>query len=90
MNGAVRIRNSKHKKDDSPIEIGCDCYTCKNFSRAYLHHLDKAKELLFYTLSSIHNVRFMQRFMVALQKSIEEDRFLKFRSDILDIFYDKN
>lgn len=90
MNGAVRIRNSKHKKDDSPIETGCDCYTCKNFTRAYLHHLDKAKEILFYTLSSIHNVRFMQRFMGELRKSIEEDRFIKFRSDILNIFYYNN
>ncbi len=87
MDGAVRIRNSKYKNDDTPIESECDCYTCKNFSKAYLHHLDKSKEILFFSLSSIHNVRFMQRFMDFLRISIKEDRFLEFRNSILSKFY---
>ena len=44
--GVIRIRNSQHKDDTSPIDSECDCYTCKNYSRAYLHHLDKMKEIL--------------------------------------------
>lgn len=87
MNGPVRIRNSKHKKDVNTLDEGCDCYTCKNFSKAYLHHLDKAHEMLFATLMTIHNVRFMQIFMSDLRKSINEDTFLDFRKKILSSFY---
>ena len=88
MDGTVRIRNSKHKTDESRIEEDCDCYTCQNFSKAYLHHLDKAKEILFSILMSIHNVRFMQRLMTDIRKSIEEDLFIEYRKGMMKRFYD--
>lgn len=88
MDGIIRIRNSRHRTDESVLEDGCDCYTCSRFSRAYLNHLDKAHEMLFSTLMTIHNVRFMQRFMGKLRLAIEEDRFSEFRKIMLEKYYD--
>lgn len=89
FDGPVRIRNQKNKEDYTTLDSSCDCYTCKNFSKAYLNHLDKAKEMLFSTLMTIHNIRFMQRFMNALRQSIIEDNFHNFRIEMLDRFYKK-
>ncbi|MCF6777414.1 tRNA guanosine(34) transglycosylase Tgt [Thiotrichales bacterium 19X7-9] len=68
--GVIRIRNSQHKDDTSPIDSECDCYTCKNYSRAYLHHLDKMKEILGARLNTIHNIAYYQRLMKNLRNSI--------------------
>lgn len=87
MNGTVRIRNSKYRDDDTKLELDCDCYTCKHFSKAYLNHLDKAHEMLFSTLMSVHNVRFMQRFMKNLRESIENGCFFEYRNEIMKSFY---
>ena len=65
-NGVVRIRNSQYKIDQSPIDEHCDCYACKNFSRAYLHHLDKCGEMLGAMLGTLHNLRYYQRLMAAV------------------------
>ncbi len=59
--GCLRISNSRFENDDNPIDENCDCYTCQNFSRAYLHHLYSVKESLYLRLASIHNLRFMMR-----------------------------
>lgn len=88
MNGVVRIRNSKYRMDDTTLEEGCDCYTCKNFSKAYLNHLDKSHEILFSILMTIHNIRFMQRFMKDLRNSIENDNFSEYRNTMMRKFYD--
>ena len=56
--GLVRMRNAVHKRDSAPLEPGCPCYTCRHFSRAYLHHLFLAGEMLGPTLLSLHNVAF--------------------------------
>ena len=88
MNGVVRIRNSKYRMDDTILEEGCDCYTCKNFSKAYLNHLDKSHEILFSILMTIHNIRFMQRFMKDLRASIENDNFSEYRNTMMKKFYD--
>ena len=88
MNGIIRIRNSKYRTDDSVLEESCDCYTCRNFSRAYLNHLDKVHEILFSTLMTIHNVRFMQRFMKDLRNSIENDIYSDYRKDMMGRFYE--
>jgi queuine tRNA-ribosyltransferase len=69
--GVVRIRNSPHKADNSPVDPNCDCYTCRNFSRAYLHHLDKCGEILGAELNSIHNVHYYLHVMNGLQSAIE-------------------
>lgn len=72
--GVVRIRNASNKHSLAPLDADCDCYTCKNFTRAYLHHLDKCKEMLGGQLNTIHNVHFYQRVMRDLRQAIEDDR----------------
>jgi queuine tRNA-ribosyltransferase len=76
--GIVRIRNSKYKMDPGPIAPDCACYTCQNFSRAYLHHLDKCQELLGSMLNTIHNLYYYLQLMVDLRNALEEGRFAKF------------
>lgn len=76
--GSVRIRNAKHKDDFRPIEEGCDCYTCKNYTRAYLHHLDKCKEILGARLNTFHNLRFYQRLMQRMRDALDNDTFDEF------------
>ena len=69
--GVVRIRNARHRMDPAPVDQACDCYTCGNFSRAYLHHLDRAGELLAPMLMTIHNLRFYHALMAQLRTAIE-------------------
>ncbi len=70
FDGVVKIRNAKHRGDNSPLESECDCYTCKNFSRSYLHHLDRCGEILGAQLNTIHNLRHYQRLMQNLRAAI--------------------
>lgn len=81
--GAIRIRNAVHKHDDSPVDPTCDCYTCTNFSRSYLHHLDKCGEMLGSMLNTIHNLRYYQRVMAGLRDAIEQGRL----AEHVDDFY---
>lgn len=81
--GVIKIRNSAHKVDPSTLDERCDCYTCKNFSRSYLHHLDKSKEMLGAQLNTIHNLRYYQNLMSGLRKAIEQGKL----SDFVDTFY---
>ena len=69
--GVIKIRNSQHRESLKPLDDSCDCYTCKNFSRSYLHHLDKTKEMLGSTLQTIHNLTFYINLMRNLRVSIE-------------------
>lgn len=68
--GVIKIRNAKHKTDTSPLDEKCDCYTCKNYSRSYLHHLDKCNEILGARLNTIHNLRYYQIVMEGLRDAI--------------------
>ena len=68
--GKVRLRNSANRHDTGPLDPECNCYTCKNFSRAYLHHLDKCKEMLGAQLNTIHNVHYYQTLMRQLRDAI--------------------
>ena len=79
--GVVKIRNAKHKSDTSPLDAECDCYTCRNYSRAYLHHLDRCNEILGARLNTIHNLRYYQRLMAGLRKAIEEGKLESFVTD---------
>lgn len=72
--GVIKIRNARHKSDTGPLDPNCDCYTCKNYSRAYLHHLDKCKEILGSQLNTLHNLHFYQRIMKELRQAIEENK----------------
>jgi len=69
--GVIKLRNAKHKASTAPLDANCDCYTCQNFSRGYLHHLDKCKEILGAQLNTIHNLRFYQNHMTAIISAIE-------------------
>lgn len=71
--GVVKIRNSEHKHDTQPLDPECDCYTCLNFSKSYLHHLDRCKEILGSRLNTIHNLRYYQRVMQELRLAIENN-----------------
>jgi len=75
MKGRYNIKKAEFKTDMGPLEEGCDCYTCRNYSRAYVRHLFKENEMLAMRLLSIHNLRFMQRFMKRIRESIIEGRF---------------
>ena len=81
--GKINLRNLKFKEDFSPIEDGCDCYTCKNFTKAYLRHLFVAGEGLGGRLLSIHNIRFLIKMMEETRLAIEEGKFLEYKSDFL-------
>jgi queuine tRNA-ribosyltransferase len=81
--GVVKIRNAFHKQDTSPLDDQCDCYTCKNFSRSYLHHLDRCKEMLSAQLNTIHNLRYYQNLMSGLRQAIEQGKLSAF----VDSFY---
>ncbi|GAA0814016.1 tRNA guanosine(34) transglycosylase Tgt [Colwellia asteriadis] len=72
--GVIKIRNSSHKTDTGPLDPTCDCYTCKNYSRAYLHHLDKCKEILGSQLNTLHNLHFYQKVMQGLRDAIEQGK----------------
>ena len=73
--GAVNIRNAVHQRDTGPIEEGCECYTCRNYTRSYLRHLDKCSEILGAHLNTIHNLHFYQRLMKEIRGAIETARF---------------
>ncbi|NQY89172.1 MAG: tRNA guanosine(34) transglycosylase Tgt [Colwellia sp.] len=72
--GVIKIRNAAHKTDTGPLDDTCDCYTCKNYSRAYLHHLDKCKEILGSQLNTLHNLHFYQKVMQGLRDAIEQGK----------------
>jgi queuine tRNA-ribosyltransferase len=76
--GVIKIRNAKHKTDTSPLDEKCDCYTCKNYSRSYLHHLDKCNEILGARLNTIHNLRYYQKVMEGLRNAISDQKLDEF------------
>ncbi|VAW68101.1 Queuine tRNA-ribosyltransferase [hydrothermal vent metagenome] len=81
--GILKIRNSKYKDDTRPVDDQCSCYTCQNYSRSYLRHLDKCKEILSSRLNTIHNLHYYQQLMKDIRLAIEEDRF----DDYVEDFY---
>ena len=83
--GVIKIRNAKHRHDTQPLDAECDCYTCKNFSRGYLHHLEKCGEMLSAQLNTIHNLRFYQTLMAGLRDAIAQGELDSFA----DEFYRK-
>ena len=79
--GVVRIRNSSHRTDTGPLDPQCACYTCRHYSRAYLHHLDKCNEILGARLNTIHNLTYYQDLMAGLRQAIENRSISAFRED---------
>jgi len=86
--GRLVIRNAAYARDFSPIEEGCTCYTCRNFTRAFVRHLIKAGEILGATLLSIHNVHATIQFVKDIRTAIEEDRFAAFKDDFFAHYHD--
>lgn len=84
--GVVRIRNSKYAMDTSPLDENCSCYTCRNYSKAYLHHLDKCHEILGAHLNTLHNLHFYEHFMADIRKAIEEDRLEQFAEEFYSVY----
>ncbi|MCB1637624.1 MAG: tRNA guanosine(34) transglycosylase Tgt [Thiothrix sp.] len=76
--GTLKIRNSRHRHDTGPIDPDCSCYTCRNYSRAYLRHLDKCGEILGARLNTIHNLHYYQELMQDIRAAIEAQRFEAF------------
>ena len=80
-NGIIKIRNNKYKFDTKPIDENCSCYTCRNFSRSYLRHLDNAKELLGLRLNTIHNLHYYYELMQNIREAIKSDKLKEFVED---------
>ncbi len=81
--GVINIRNAVHQRDAGPIDPSCACYTCVNYSRAYLRHLDRCNEILGARLATIHNLHFYLRLMAGIRAAIEAGRFEAFTRDFL-------
>ena len=78
QHGDIKIRNAVHKTDTKPLDKDCACYTCKNFSRGYLHHLQRVNEILGARLNTIHNLHYYQQLMSEIRSAIEADAFAEF------------
>ena len=82
--GKLNLWNEKYKLDDSPIDAGCQCPACRSYSRAYIRHLLKAKEMLGMRLCVLHNLYYYNRLMERIRAALEEGRFESFRRERLD------
>ena len=82
--GVLKLRNARHKTSTAPLDEECSCYTCENFSRAYLHHLDKCNEILGSQLNTIHNLHFYQRHMAGIRTAIEQQRLDEFSAQFYE------
>ncbi len=87
VDGRVNLSNSKYQRQFAPIDQSCDCYTCSNYTAAYLAHLFRAKEMVASTLATIHNERFIVRLVDQMRAAIENGDFFDFKRDFLGRFY---
>ncbi len=84
--GIININNSKYERDDSPVDDNCDCELCKNYSKAYLRHLFKAKEMLGMRLAVIHNLRFYNKLMEDIRLNLDNGTFRQFKNEHIGIY----
>ena len=87
--GRINIRDAKYKEDFTPLDSECDCYTCRNYTKAYLRHLYVADETFGKRLLSIHNIRFLIKMMEDARKAIQEDRFGDFKKEMIEKYGSK-
>ncbi|MGN1042185.1 MAG: tRNA guanosine(34) transglycosylase Tgt [Christensenellales bacterium] len=90
MHGDITIRNAQYKDDFSPVEEDCDCYCCRNYTRAYVRHLINCDGIFGGRLLSVHNIRFLHRLVDKIKKAIWEDRLLDFRDEFISEYRVKN
>ena len=88
--GKINLKNKKYKEDFTPIEEGCDCYACKNYTKAYIKHLINADETFGARLLSIHNIRYLIRLTMDLRKAIKEDNILEYKEEFIKNYYGSN
>lgn len=88
--GKINVKNAKFKRDFSPLEEDCDCYACKNYSKAYIRHLITSKETFGARLLSIHNIRFLIKLTEDIRQSIKDDNLLEFREEFIRNYGGKN
>ena len=84
--GVVKLRNARYRNDLGPLDPECDCYTCRNYSRSYLHHLDKCGEMLGARLNTIHNLRFYEHLMERIREEIARGTFEQFAEEFFKIY----
>lgn len=84
--GVIKLRNAKYKDDTRPLDSKCDCYTCRHYTRSYLHHLDKCGEMLGARLNTIHNLRFYQRLMQDIREHIASGTLEQFAEEFFKIY----
>jgi len=87
--GPIQIKNARFKRDFMPLDESCSCYTCKNYTRAYIHHLLRSKEMLGQTLGSIHNLHFIVKLVDDIRSSMKDDSFYEFRKEFMEKYYIK-
>jgi queuine tRNA-ribosyltransferase len=87
--GTLNIPNAKYKTDERPIDETCGCYTCRNYSRAYLRHLYKSRELLSYRLNTIHNLYYYLDLMAKMRHAIKEGKFPEFQQQFFKMRQDQ-
>ncbi|MBE0478942.1 tRNA guanosine(34) transglycosylase Tgt [Candidatus Aerophobetes bacterium] len=85
-NGKVNIRNARHKEDNAPLDALCSCYTCKNYTRAYIRHLIWAREILGIRLTSYHNLHFLASLVRKARMAIKKNSFMHFKQEVIDNF----
>jgi queuine tRNA-ribosyltransferase len=85
--GKINIKNSEHREAIIPIESDCGCYTCKNYTRAYLSHLFRSDEMMAATLASIHNLYFINKLVADIRQSLLDDKFFEFKDEFLKEYY---
>ena len=84
LDGKINLKNAKYKEDFTPVDKSCDCYCCKNYTKAYIRHLIVANETFGQRLLSIHNLRFLIKIAENIRTSIKEDRFLEYKKEFID------
>jgi queuine tRNA-ribosyltransferase len=90
LDGRINLFNAKYKNDFTPLEKECTCQTCASYTRAYIAHLFRAKEILGYTLATIHNLHFFVTLMADMRLSILENRFFEFKESFTSRYYRKS
>ncbi|MDD2207822.1 MAG: tRNA guanosine(34) transglycosylase Tgt, partial [Bacilli bacterium] len=88
--GKINMRNAKYKEDFTNVDATCDCYACKNYTRAYIRHLLVANETFGARLLSIHNINFLINITKNVRNAIKEDRLLEYRNQFIKEYYGEN
>ena len=87
--GKINIKNAKYKEDFTPVEEGCTCYACQNYTKAYIKHLINCEETFGARLLSIHNIHYLINLTEELRVAIKEDRLLEYREEFIKNYYGK-